>query len=126
MEMIQIESINCRGLRDKMKRLDIFDRAQKDKIKLLCLQETHIIENDLNTLKLEWNIEFVILGKETNSGGVMIAIDNNFEHKIHEINVSQEGRHAIIDIEIPDVARFLLINVYVPNDDSPLFFENVF
>ena len=46
-ETIQIESLNCRGLRDKKKRLDFFDRAIKDKINILCLQETHLLEEDI-------------------------------------------------------------------------------
>ena len=64
MELIQIESINCRGLRDKMKRLDILDKAREEKVNILCLQETHIIEEDINSLKQEWNVNYFILGTE--------------------------------------------------------------
>ena len=86
METIQIlvESINCRGLRDKIKRNNFFDKAIKDKINILCLQETHIVKEDLNLLKQEWNVVFTISGNKTNSGGVLTAIDSNFEHIIHE------------------------------------------
>ena len=126
METIQIESINCRGLRDQLKRMDIFEKAKTEKINILCLQETHIIEEDIITLKDEWNINFIISGKETNSGGILIAVQNNFEYKIHETIKSTDGRYIIIDLEIPEIARFLLINLYAPNNDSPNFLENLF
>ena len=77
-------------------------------------------------MKEEWNINYFISGHEKNAGGVLIAIDNNFEWKIHEQIIGKEGRYIIIDLEIQDIARFLLINLYAPNDDSPTFFENIF
>ena len=79
MEMIQLESINCRGLREKMKRLDFFEKAQREKVYILCLQETHLINEDLKILKEEWNINYFISGHDKNAGGVLVVIDNNFE-----------------------------------------------
>ena len=32
----------------------------------------------------------------------------------------------MIDIEIQEVVRFLLVNIYAPNDDSPEFFNELF
>ena len=55
-----------------------------------------------------------------------MAIDSNFEHIIHEKITSIDGRYIILDIEIPEVARMLIINLYAPNEDSPEFFLNLF
>ena len=126
MDSIIIESINCRGLRNKQKRNDIFNKAVKERVNILCLQETHLIDEDINTLKNEWNVHYIIGGSEKNAGGTLIALDSNFEHKIHEEVTLEKGRIIIVDIEITDVVRFLLINIYAPNDDSPMFFENLF
>ena len=126
METIQIESINCRGLRDRNKRLDILEKAKEEKVNILCLQETHLIDTDINQLKQDWNIDYFISGTETNSGGVLIAIDKNFEYTIHDKINSDDGRYIILDIEIIDIARVLIINLYAPNEDSPLFFEKLF
>ena len=71
-------------------------------------------------------MKFIIAGKETNSCGVLIALDNNFEYEIKRTVFSDTGRFIIVDIEIPQVVRFLLINIYVPNEDSPKFFEDLF
>ena len=56
----------------------------------------------------------------------MIILDNNFEYKIHNRIISQDSRYIILDIELPEIARFLLVNIYAPNDDTPKFFENLF
>ena len=80
----------------------------------------------MNTLKKEWNVEFTIAGSERNAGGVLVAIDSNFEHIIHSKKSSIDGRYVIIDLEIPEVARFLIVDLYAPNEDSPIFFENLF
>ena len=126
MTSIKIESINCRGIRNKGKRVDIFNKAREEHIHILCLQETHITAKDLNTIKNEWNVTFHISGNETNSGGVLIAIDNNFEYICHNNITDPHGRYLILDIELVGVARLLLINIYAPNEDEPQFFENLF
>ena len=71
-------------------------------------------------------MKFIIAGRETNSCGVLIALDNNFEYEIKRTVCSDTGRFIIVDIEIPQVVRFLLINIYAPNEDSPKFFEDLF
>ena len=64
--------------------------------------------------------------KHTNAGGVLIALEKNFEYKCHKDISDSQGRYVILDLEIIGVARFLLINLYAPNDDDPNFFENLF
>ena len=113
-------------MRDEYKRLDIFEKSQKKGINILCLQETHTVTGDQKLLKTEWNATHIISGTETNSGGTLIIIENNFEFKLHSQYKSEDGRYIIIDIEIPEVARFILVNLYAPNKDSPNFFEKLF
>ena len=49
--LIKIESLNYRGLRDLKKRLDFFDDFKKRGINIINLQETHLIAKDLIMLK---------------------------------------------------------------------------
>ena len=53
MTTLKIESLNCRGIRDSVKRADILDRARSRNTNIICLQETHLIGRDLNFLKKE-------------------------------------------------------------------------
>ena len=126
MTSILIESINCRGARNRKKRTDIFYKAKDEHINILCLQETHLTLDDLNMVKEDWNVTFYISGKETKSGGVLIALENNFEYNCHNSILDQHGRYVILDIEMTGVARFLLVNLYGPNEDDPNFFLDLF
>ena len=69
MAKVLIESMNCSGLRDKEKRLDIFHKAQEDHINILCLQETHLKTEDLKNINDDWNANHFVSGKDTNAGG---------------------------------------------------------
>ena len=56
----------------------------------------------------------------------MIILNNNFEYKIHKVNKEIKGRYIICDLEIIGVARFLMVNIYGPNKDNPVFFDTLF
>ena len=51
-------------------------------------------------------------------------LNNNFEYKVHNKTINDEGRYIFLDIELPDVARFLIINLYAPNKDTPMKIKN--
>ena len=51
----------------------------------------------------------------------MVITGNNFKYKVHNVIKDVNGRYVIIDIELPEIARFLLINIYAPNKDDPTF-----
>ena len=62
LNLIKIESLNCRGLRDIKKRLDFFDDFKTRGINIINLQETHMTAKDLILLKKNWNCKFLIAG----------------------------------------------------------------
>ena len=126
MTTLRIESLNCRGIRDSIKRLDILDRARNRQANIICLQETHITGRDINVIKKEWNVKYLISGNKRNAKGVMIIMDNNFEYKIHKINIDPDGRYIFCEIEIPEVASFLLVNLYAPNENKVDFYKKIF
>ena len=123
MNFLTIESLNCRGLRDLKKRIDILDDFRKRNINIIHLQETHLVSSDLPWLKRFWNCKYFISGEKRQSLGVMTIINNNFEYKIHNVTKDVNGRFILCDIELPGVARFLNLNIYGHNQDNPLFFK---
>ena len=126
MTTLKIESLNCRGIRDSVKRADILDRARLSNANIICLEETHIIGRDLNFLRKEWNVKYFISGSQRNAREVMVILDNNFEYNIHNVQLDREGRYILLEIEIPQVVTFLLVNVYFPNDEKVKFSEKLF
>ena len=81
---------------------------------IMLLQETHLIDRDINDLKREWNINYYIAGKSTNSKGVAILINTTFEFKVlnHDQNSDLDGRFLAITLDIAGLYTVSFINVY--------------
>ena len=122
-ERLKIVSANTRGLRQYFKRFDYFKNLNSD---IICLQETHLTAKDINMLSKEWNIEYFIAGNSTNSRGVSILIKNTFEYKVKTCLKDLEGRFIILELEIVNLVKLALINIYAPNNDDPKWFESIF
>ena len=123
---IEIISANVRGLRQQFKRIDLFNYFKKLKADIVCLQETHLIQKDLNTIRKEWNIEYFIAGNSTNSRGVAILINNTFEYTISSCLKDPEGRYIVLEISVANLFTFFIINIYGPNRDEPDWYQTLF
>ena len=125
MEGLRILSFNVNGLSDYQKRKDVFDFLRKRKSHIIFLQETHLKTKLQNYVRSMWGYNCILSGKSTNSKGVAILFNNNFEYKLHKVVRDTEGCYIIIDIEMLG-KRFTLVNIYGPSGyDSPCFFENL-
>ena len=78
-DSLNIVSANVRGIRQPLKRLDIWNKFKELKANIVLLQETHLIQKDLGDVKREWNIEYILSNYKTYSRGVAILIQSNFE-----------------------------------------------
>ena len=77
---LKVLSANCQGLRNKNKRIDVLNYLKETGAGIICLQDTHLTEQDIQLTKKIWNNEVYLWGKKTNARGVGILINNNFEH----------------------------------------------
>ena len=50
-DVMKIISLNCRGLRNKVKRYDIINYLKDQNAQIICLQDTHLIETDIGDCK---------------------------------------------------------------------------
>ena len=125
-ENLRLESLNCRGLRDKTKRADIFERIKDRKTDIILLQETHLTENDYTELKEDWNIEYFLSGSSNTSRGTAILLNKTFEYVLHDKILDDNGRYTLIDIEITLIGRLTVGSIYAPNDQIEIFLEEIF
>ena len=116
-DSIKICSLNCRGLNDKVKRRDVLKYIRKKKFSIYCLQDVHWGKKWENMVRSEWGYETFVAGNTTNSRGVAILMNNNFDFKIRNVQRDKDGNWIILDIAI-----FCL---YGPNDDQPNFYNNM-
>ena len=116
----------CARIATAPKRLDLWCKFKEMKADLVFLQETHLVEDDIEKLKREWNISIYLSGTTTNSKGVAILINNTFEYRVLNISRDLDGRYLQITLDVANLYAITFVNVYGPNRDSPLWYKTLF
>ena len=124
MESIKILSANCQGLGDINKRKDVFNYLHSKKFNIVCLQDTHFTESQENTIENQWGYKSYFSSFSSNSRGVSILFNNNFEFQVHHEKTDKNGNFLILDVTIQS-QRLTLVVVYGPNRDDPSFYQNI-
>ena len=119
-DSIKLLSVNCQGLRGKQKRMEVLTYLKETKASIVCLQDTHLIEDDLNSVKQIWG-NCYLHGIKTNSRGIGILLNKDFEFDVLEVKKDKEGNMLSLLISI-DTIKINLITMYGPNNDDPNFF----
>ena len=125
MDKISICSVNCQGLGNPSKRRDIFNYLRNKKHSVICLQDTHFTKSTENIIKAEWGFKAVFSSFSSQSRGVAILFNNNFEFNIVNSYTDARGNIIVLDIEV-DKHRITLVNLYGPNSDDPNFYETLY
>ena len=121
---IKICSLNCQGLADDQKRRDLFSYIRRLNFSIICLQDTHFSKEKERIILNEWGYKVYFSSYASNSRGVAILFNNNFEFVVHNSFSDNDGNLLILDIEI-ESTRLLLITLYGPNKDNPAFYLNL-
>ena len=124
LDKIKVLSANCRGLRDKSKRLDVINYLSDNNPDIICLQDTHLMESDAFEFRKFWQGNFILHGTRHNARGVAILFGKHFEYNILYTNKDNEGNMILVDLEINET-KFRLINMYGPNTDNEEFYTCV-
>ena len=121
---IKVLSANCQGLRNHEKRFDVLSYFKEEKVNILCLQDTHLIESDIKALKTIWDGDIYLSGNKTNSRGVAVLLSSDFEHKTISTNIDKEGNFLNIVLQL-STFTLNLTTLYGPNQDNARFFEHI-
>ena len=120
---IKICTLNVNGLGDLKKRRQIFKWVRDNKISICLLQETHSIKQIEPFWQSEWGFDAYFSGNSTNSCGIGILINNNFEQQSISVKELVIGRLMVMKIEIQGI-NVNIINIYGPNrDDVECFYK---
>ena len=122
---IRIASMNCRGLGDKNKRRDVFNYLKQKSYSICCIQDTHFTEKEELYIRSMWGYETFISPCTSDSRGVAILFNNNFEFEITSVERDHYGNFIALNITVQKQINLLLINIYGPNKDSPEFYRNL-
>ena len=98
MSNLKILSINCRGLGDKKKRRDVFNCLKKKKFSIYLLQDTHFTEKEKISIRSLWGYEIYLSCGTSNSRGVAVLFNDNFEFKINKEIKDDIGNLIVLEI----------------------------
>lgn len=122
---LSILSLNCRGLNDYKKRIDVFNFLKDQKHHIYCLQDTHFTKKQEKAIYAQWSGECLFSFSKSNARGVAILFNKNLEYEIHKKINDDIGNFIALDVTI-EKNRLTLVNLYGPNNDNPDFYEKVF
>lgn len=71
------------------------------------LQDTHFSEKDEMLIQSQWGTKSLFNSSRTNSRGVAILLNNNFECKVHNIDKDDSGyyMYLILDTTVENMTR---------------------
>lgn len=75
-------------------------------------------------IRNEWGYDVYFDSFTSQSRGIAIFINNNFEHKVHNTVNDNSGNFLALDIELSNI-RVSLAVIYGPNEDNPGFYNMV-
>ena len=122
---IKIISMNARGLRNNVKRRDVFKWLREHKYDICCLQDFHCTNELENVYRSEWGGNCLFSNYSSASRGVAILFNGNFEYHLHDNIKDPQGNYILLDISI-NKQRFTFGSIYGPNKDCPNFFVKLF
>lgn len=116
-------SFNTNGLRNENKRREVFNYLRTLNIDIILLQETHSSPEVEKVWISEWGGPIFFTHGSTGSRGATILVGRNIPITVETSRSDSEGRYLILDLLI-ESKKFILVNVYAPNEDEPIFLAN--
>ena len=110
-------TLNVRGLRDRIKRKNIFEFCRDKGSNIVFLQETYSTVEVEEKWKSEWNGQLLFSHGTNHSKGVLVLISPNINMKIRNVSIGENGRYIIMKLEYQQ-STFLLVNCYFPTRDK--------
>ena len=124
MDSLIISSLNCQGLGNLQKRRDVFHYLKQKGHSIYCLQDTHFDKKIEKYVTSEWGYKCFFASYKSNSRGVAVLFNNNFEFKVREVQRDENGNFIIILLFAMN-KELLLVNIYGPNKDNPAFYQSL-
>ena len=112
-DKLKLFSLNVRGLKNRLKRLKLFNYLKTQKFDLVCLQESHITNNDIQIWEKEWGGKLFYNVGTGHSKGEVILVSKLFSGTVDLIRA--QDRLLIVSVSYEDY-NFNLVNIYAPND----------
>ena len=116
---------NVNGLGNYEKRREMWYFLKRKSPDFIFLQETHFSKTQEKQYNTEWGSKVWNAYGQPNARGVSILFSNSVQVQVHNVIKDEEGKLLILFITLHK-QKFLLANIYAPNQDDVTFFQRVF
>lgn len=117
-------SMNVQGLGDGKKRRDVLNYLRGKKYNVYFLQDTHFTDKEINYIRSQWGYECYFSNFNSQSRGVAIFINNNFDFKFKGLEKDNLGNLLILHACVMS-KDLTMICLYGPNRDDPDFYSYI-
>lgn len=97
MNKFTIASYNLKSIHNKF--ISLNNSITKQKIDIICLNETYLNEND-DYLNLLQNYKIIRNDRSSPGGGVVVILNNNLSGKKVELESNEEYEVLVVDVKI--------------------------
>ena len=120
---LNIGTFNVKGLANDKKRKEIFYWLKENKMNIYLLQETHCNNETESKFQSDLGDKCIFSNKNSQSAGVMILFNSNFDYEIEDYIKDNDGRFLICILKVNN-EKILLANYYGLNSDEIYLLED--
>ncbi len=114
---LNIASLNARGLRCPVKRQSLFLWLERQKVDVICLQETYCTKDFVPKFDQLWKGKVVhSVSDSAHSKGVAILFKKHVDFQIDSVNKDNVGRRLLLNMTVNN-EKFSILNLYAPSDN---------
>ena len=77
---LKVLTLNVQGMRNKKTRQSLFRSFKNSKFDIISLQDTHLIDTDIDTIRLEWNGTFHLSQGSNLRKGLLTLFNKSISH----------------------------------------------
>uniref|UniRef100_A0A3Q2QE32 exodeoxyribonuclease III n=1 Tax=Fundulus heteroclitus TaxID=8078 RepID=A0A3Q2QE32_FUNHE len=115
---------NIRGINSPIKRKKMLTYLKRQKVDIAFIQENHLTDTEHFKLCRDWVGNVFYSSFLTKARGVDLLINKRLNFKLNSVEKDKNGRFLLVNCEI-NRNKIALVNIYGPNYDDSLFFNNL-
>jgi exonuclease III len=104
-------------------RKEVFNWLRDKEMNAYMLQEAHFTKENENIIEAEWGFKCIFSICSSQSCGVALLFNNNFQFVIKNTVFDEHDRYIICELEL-NIERIIVINFYELNTDNTLLLKS--
>ena len=115
---LKIMTLNASGLRNKKKRSTVFRLLKKEKVDIIALQESYLLENEITSIEMEWGGKVSIGQGTVRSMGQVILLSKPISNKFQITELYNDSQILVIMVNDKNGKGIIIANIYAPNKEQ--------